>query len=615
MIRSKNWVLAILCLGMVAIWQGSGRPAAAEPDARNAKTAALPGDVDLEANGLPAVLSWQDAELYRRIFASQQRGEMARADSLIELLEDRLLLGHVLAQRYLHPIAYRSRYGELRDWLADYADHPEAYRIHRLALKRKPESAAAPPEPKPSRASLTAPATRAIATYRSPRKRDEAELARVAKAKERIRDGVWDRRFTATKAYLESAAARKLLDPVEIDQGHAQIAAGWLYQGKTARAYEIAGEVADRSGHLVPIAHWTAGLAAWQLGDIARAAAHFSQLAKSDRVSSWNAAGGAYWAARAFGSIGDDEAREIWLTRAAGYPHTFYGLLARRSLGFALPFDFRAHRLTPGLVEVLFRAPEGRRAFALLQAGERERAGLELLRLGGWSKREVAEALLAVAEFAELPALSLRLASRLVNVERLKVTNGLDRALYPLPPWEPESGFDVDRALIFALMRKESRFDTRAMSVDGAYGLMQLMPRTAGFVAERDFVGKEKFKLLQPALNMDLGQRYIAHLLGHKQVDGDLFRLAAAYNGGPGNLGKWRRKMGGARDPLLFIETLPSLETRLFIERVLTNLWIYRARLGQPTPSLDAIAAGDWPRYEPLDRSHGLLVQKQNVTN
>ena len=77
--------------------------------------------------------------------------------------------------------------------------------------------------------------------------------------------------------------------------------------------------------------------------------------------------------------------------------------------------------------------------------------------------------------------------------------------------------------------------------------------------------------------------------------------MAAAYNGGPGNLAKWQNHVGADIDPLLFIESLPSRETRLFIERVLANFWIYRQRLGQETPSLDQVAAGTWPRYHPLD--------------
>jgi soluble lytic murein transglycosylase-like protein len=112
-------------------------------------------------------------------------------------------------------------------------------------------------------------------------------------------------------------------------------------------------------------------------------------------------------------------------------------------------------------------------------------------------------------------------------------------------------------------------------------------------------------ELYRPEVNMDLGQRYLAYLLEHGRVRGDLFRLLAAYNGGPGNLGKWLRQIDDQGDPLLFIESLPSHETRVFIERVLSNMWIYRARLGQAAPSLDAIAAGDWPGYAALDGQAG----------
>ena len=100
---------------------------------------------------------------------------------------------------------------------------------------------------------------------------------------------------------------------------------------------------------------------------------------------------------------------------------------------------------------------------------------------------------------------------------------------------------------------------------------------------------------------MALGQRYLRHLLDDRAVGSNLFRLAAAYNGGPGNLRRWWAGVEHRDDPLLFIEALPSYETRVFIERVLTNLWIYRHRLGQPTPSLEAVASGRWPVYEGLD--------------
>ena len=80
--------------------------------------------------------------------------------------------------------------------------------------------------------------------------------------------------------------------------------------------------------------------------------------------------------------------------------------------------------------------------------------------------------------------------------------------------------------------------------------------------------------------------------------------MAAAYNGGPGNLAKWKRRtLPYSKDPLMFIESIPARETRDFVERVLSNLWMYRERLGQATPSLDAIAAGELPLYKALDPS------------
>src|SRR5690606_866962 len=92
-------------------------------------------------------------------------------------------------------------------------------------------------------------------------------------------------------------------------------------------------------------------------------------------------------------------------------------------------------------------------------------------------------------------------------------------------------------------------------------------------------------------------------LLAESHIQGDLLLLAAAWNGGPGNLNKWRKRTEYTDDPLYFIETIPARETRQFVERVLANLWIYRDRLGQEKPSLDALAAGEWPVYKAL--GHG----------
>ena len=79
--------------------------------------------------------------------------------------------------------------------------------------------------------------------------------------------------------------------------------------------------------------------------------------------------------------------------------------------------------------------------------------------------------------------------------------------------------------------------------------------------------------------------------------NGSLLGLAAAYNAGIGNLAKWMATQEGIDDPLLFVESIPSPETRNYVKRVMTNLWMYGKRLSEPTHSLVTTAAGDWPIY------------------
>src|SRR5215469_597212 len=90
-----------------------------------------------EAAGLPDILGAADVARYRAITSFQDDGRFAAADAEIAGLQDRVLVGHVLAQRYLDH-RYKPRYDELKDWLEHYADLPQAQVIHWLALKRKP---------------------------------------------------------------------------------------------------------------------------------------------------------------------------------------------------------------------------------------------------------------------------------------------------------------------------------------------------------------------------------------------------------------------------------------------------------------------------------------------
>src|SRR3546814_5629848 len=123
----------------------------------------------------------------------------------------------------------------------------------------------------------------------------------------------------------------------------------------------------------------------------------------------------------------------------------------------------------------------------------------------------------------------------------------------------PRAGFDIDRALIYGIIRQESGFDRRARSARGARGLMQLMPRTASFVDEDDDLDS-RHELYVPELNIALGQRYIAHLLDLDRVEGAMFRLLAAYHACPGTLGRLAKRGAFRGDPPLFTASYPSQE-------------------------------------------------------
>jgi len=89
----------------------------------------------------------------------------------------------------------------------------------------------------------------------------------------------------------------------------------------------------------------------------------------------------------------------------------------------------------------------------------------------------------------------------------------------------------------------------------------------------------------------------LEYLLKLENVSNNLIYLAAAYNGGPGNLKKWKENTNFLNDPLLFMESIPSRETRWFIEKVLTKYWIYQDKNKKELSSLKMLANGKDPLY------------------
>jgi soluble lytic murein transglycosylase-like protein len=588
-----------LCAIALAVLVGAKTSAAAERGTLNEDNLAM--GITLPSQGLPRVLSSKDEKLYRDIFRVQEKGDWKTADRLIAQLGDKRLMGHLLEQRYMHPTAYRSKYTELKTWLDHYNDLPGADRIYRLALKRRPANYKNPQKPISHRlASIGEP----VYSYRSDKPRSRSQTSRVRQIQRQIRTNVLRTRLTVTEKLLASGEVRSLFDRVEIDEGYAKVAAAWYYYGKPEKAFELADKAADRSGSLVWDAHWIAGLAAWRLGRFADATAHFEGLAEAESAPTANAAAGAYWAARGHLKLQHPSEVSRWLRQAAAHPRSFYGLLAHRSLGTVPQFAFGAAGLNGDVLAQLESKGATSRALALVQVGQRDRAEAEIMGYGTVATPEEAAALLHLADLGGLPRSAFKLGNLVAYGSLAGNGDGvpIDAALYPIPPWQPEDGFKLDKALIYALIRQESAYNPDAISGDGARGLMQIMPRTASYVSQGSrYHGSRRDELFEPGLNLSLGQRYLDYLLNYRGIDGDLFRLTTAYNGGPGNLNKWEQHIQAGDDPLLFIESLPSRETRTFIERVLANLWIYRRRLNQPSPSLDLIAAGDRPIYTSLD--------------
>lgn len=520
------------------------------------------------------LLSAEDIGRYRLIFELQERSAFDQADAEIKKLGDRRLVGHVLAHRYLLP-GQKASYADLADWLQRYADTADADRIHDLAVARQPSGRSSLRSPRGRDAKFNG-SLEQLAGYRP----EAAADAAVPEA---------DAPLSVTPRSRASAAGGTTEDKAEaaLQAAKPSIALA-QFERDDAGAKSDIGNSAFRS-------RWSAGLAAWKAKQYDRAAQLFDAIVAARPDEPWFMAEAAYWAGRAHERKGDAATARQRYAAAALYPHTFYGLLATRALGAVPRVSWEVPRLSTEHLEALSTLPAGRRAIGLLQVGRREPAERELRRIDPRSNHLIEEALVALADKGRMAVLALDLGNALLRTDGAP----FDAALFPVPNWRPRDGFALDRALVYAVMRQESRFDARLVSNAGASGLMQIMPATASHVRERneDIGNGGKVALFNPATNLELGQRYIAEILGSPEIDNNLILALAAYNAGPGNLARWRRELDKVKDPLLFIESLPFTETRQYVQKVLANYWLYRQRLGKDTESLDALAAGNWPLY------------------
>ena len=556
----------------------------------NTVTAALVPGIgrDARAVPVPTPLSAHDAELYTHAFQQEADGHWAVALRDLSNVTDPLLKGHLLARHYLSASS-RPSVDELQAWMAENADLPQAEDIYSLAMAKGGHASSGDIND-PLHGSLVGSSVDTSddgANWEELAFNDEAKTAQGRSYKKMLRRAFHDKQPELAAMVLHDAAM-KGVDATDLDEMKLLAALNYFITGQSRDTLNLAEDVIARSGRDLPAAFWLAGLAEWRLGQAEKARHHFEHLAEAPDSTSWMMAAGAFWAARANLVSHHPDLVNHWLEIAATYPRTFYGLLARRILGYETLFSWTSVPFTEVDADVLQRVPGGRRALALLQVGQRQAAEDEIRRAYPRAGKSLRQSMLALSQSADMDELAVRLGG-------MSSGQSNDKVSYPVPQWTPKNGWTIDRALVFAFVRQESRFDPHARSSRGAGGLMQIMPATATAITGSKLA---KNHLSDPEYNLGLGQRYLAKLLNADPVNGNLIYLAASYNAGPGKVAQWIGNFGKVNDPLLFIESLPSRETRSFVQQIMTNYWVYRGRLGLPSASLDQIATGQWPTYD-----------------
>jgi len=549
----------------------------------------LASDVSFAApSSFVAVLSDEDVATYKKMFAAAALGKKDEVAALASQLKNKSLMGHVSAKGYLSPNTV-SEFDDLKSWLKKYDDYPEAKRIYLLAERKNPKRVRELEDP-----------DRKIIRGNS----DEADVVpaefasgEAEAAAKKIKGLISSGKLAAATAYLDGPELKAKFSRADYGRLAHQVAAGQYYLGDSRTALALADAVAADVRAEVPEADWIAGLAAFRLQQYDLAAKHFEAMAENGATSSWLKSAAAFWAARSFLIAKQPQQVSRMLEIAASKPRTFYGLIALKILGREPPFTWNEPKLEKAAFQRLTKVSGIARGVGLYQVGEMEAAEGAIARSHGRLNPELDRPFIALAHEMGFAHVQLLAAFAARDPD-------LKQAAYPVMSVKPSDGWQVDPALVHAIVRQESKFEMRVTSSSDARGLMQLMPATAAGTMKDSTLDNPgaKAKLFDPAFNLSVGQRYVQKMYSFVEPDGNLFHLVVAYNGGPGNLQKWLKEVEYRGDPLLFIESIPSRETRGYVERVVANYWIYQDRLGEAKTTLDQVARGEWPVLTWTDR-------------
>ncbi|MBA3511321.1 lytic transglycosylase domain-containing protein [Sphingomonas sp.] len=325
---------------------------------------------------------------------------------------------------------------------------------------------------------------------------------------------------------------------------------------------------------------WLAGTAALDgLGRPAEAVTHFHRYSQGGR-SLQVASKGLYWAGRAALAAGRASDAGLYFQSAARYPELFYGQLALERVGRSVTAPRAINPVVNDAQRVVFSGNRLVRATRLLgQLGRRDEQTLFI--------RALAESLQNDAERSLALEFGQQIGRQDVSVwvsrsARNKGASFYARQAYPTLASAPRGHL---WPLTHGIARQESSFDRAAISHAGARGMMQLMLPTAREQAGKMGVAYNSSRLTSdPAYNVMLGSAYFARLLNN--WNGNVPLAVASYNAGSGNVRKWVRANGDPRntDVIRWIEAIPFMETRGYVQRVIENSVVYDSMNPQPAP-------------------------------
>lgn len=322
------------------------------------------------------------------------------------------------------------------------------------------------------------------------------------------------------------------------------------------------------------------------LKDPAKAVPYFERLYAEMRLPI-SKSRGAYWAGRAYEAMGNDSKAYYWYKLGAKHFTTYYGQLAAMKLDRDYNLTLPDYPPPDYLDAKNFIADQRVRAAKILDAAnDSEDARLFLIKYLDESQRTVSDYLLVVL-----------LAQQTTNYEwavmagkkAAEVEVQVPQANYPILVFNPEA---PEKALVMAITRQESQLNRYAHSSVGAVGMMQLMPSTAQMVARALNKPYSNELMYDKDYNMTLGSYYLAKRI--KDFNGSYILAIAAYNAGIGNVALWIKRFGDPRqmspDQVVdWVELIPFMETRNYVQRVLEATEVYRARLSGGSHRLEIL--------------------------